>query len=315
MRILITGSSGFIGGSFGHFAAAAGHEILGLDRRGQSPEDWAGDYLQVDVSQTDLSPIIRDFAPHALFHAAGTASVGASFQLPIEDLRVAILTWSNTLDGVRRSGQKPVILFPSSAAVYGNPLKLPVCEGQAIAPISPYGFHKAACELVAREFSECFGLQIIACRLFSVFGRAQRRLLIWELYQQLVGSGSTIWLQGTGNESRDYLSIDDVCSVLLHLSSNPPIKRKCGRLLVVNVARGEETQILNLAEQLRRLLNLDKTIRCEGLERPGDPKRWCADVTLLHTLHPFWQPQPLGVSLAQCLTVWDKEREFGSHGF
>jgi UDP-glucose 4-epimerase len=251
-----------------------------------------------------------------LFHAAGSASVGASFQSPLEDLQTAILTWSNTLEGVRRSGHKPLILFPSSAAVYGEPINLPVSEEHAIAPISPYGFHKAACELVAHEYSECFGLQIIACRLFSVFGPGQRRLLIWELYQQLVGPDSTVWLQGTGKESRDYLCIDDLCSVLLHLSSNSLIKSKCGRYLVINIARGEETEVLKLAERLCSLLDLNKTIRCEGLERSGDPKRWCADVSLLRTLHPSWQPQPLDISVAQCLGSWEKERKVGRpHGF
>jgi len=261
--------------------------------------------------------IIRDFMPDVLLHAAGPASVSLSLAAPIEDLQAGVLTWANTLESVRRSKLQPLILFPSSAAVYGNPTKLPVCEDAVIAPISPYGFHKAACELLAREYSECFDLDIIVCRLFSVFGVAQRRLLISELYQQLSGPDATVWLQGSGTESRDYLDIDDVAAVLFRLVDNRLRMRKKslynGRYLVVNVASGEEINALDLAKQLRNLVAPAKMIRCRDTNRPGDPGRWCADISLLRSLIPSWRPKPFSVALSQCVAMWQKERAFSSY--
>src|SRR5262249_32252336 len=121
MRILITGSNGFVGRSIGRFGAHAGYEVLGGDLTTVAGGGWPGRYLQADGAQGDLSELIRSFVPDVLFHAAGTASVAASLAAPLEDLRGAVLTWASTLESVRRAGVKPLLVFPSSAAVYGNP--------------------------------------------------------------------------------------------------------------------------------------------------------------------------------------------------
>ena len=304
MKILITGSRGFVGSSLGRMAARAGHHLLGISLSSQAERDWVGKHLRADVSCADLAPVIREFKPDAVFHAVGPASVAASFNSPMEDFRIALLTWSHLLDCVRRSGQRPLIFFPSSAAVYGNPSKLPVNEQGIIAPISPYGFHKVACELIGREYAECFGLDPVICRFFSIFGAAQRRLIVWELYKQLQATESTVWLEGTGRESRDYLDIHDVGNTFLQLAAKLSHHRTHGSYLTVNIARGEETQILKLAQSLRGMVAPKKKIRCRGTERPGDPFRWCADISLLRSLLPQWHPDPLLQSLAQCVSAW-----------
>jgi UDP-glucose 4-epimerase len=312
MRLLVTGSNGFLGSSLGQLAIRDGCEVLGIGRSSQPIPVWAGRYFQQDVAHSDLRAVIDDFAPDVVLHAAGAASVGLSFATPLDDLRGAILTWANILDALRRSGQRPIVIFPSSAAVYGNPTKLPVGEENAIAPISPYGFHKAACELLGREYAECFGLDIIVCRLFSVFGVAQRRLLIWELYQQLVGS-DTVWLQGSGTESRDYLAIDDIWTAVFHLIENSGHAAGKGHYLVLNVARGEEVMVRDVAQELRTLIAPDKSIHCHGIERPGDPQRWCADLSRLHSLIPDWRPKPFSLALSQCVAAWQEERKVPSY--
>jgi UDP-glucose 4-epimerase len=304
MRLLITGSRGFLGGSVGRLAARAGHDLLGVSLSSQPERDWIGKHLRADVSCADLAPVIRQFKPDVIFHAVGPASVGASFDTPMEDLRIALVTWSRLLDCVRASGRQPLIFFPSSAAVYGNPVKLPVNEHGVIAPISPYGFHKAACELVAREYAECFGLNVVVCRFFSVFGAAQRRLVVWELFHQLVSAQPTVWLEGTGRESRDYLEIQDVGEALLQLAALYRRPAREGRCLTVNIARGEETKILNLARTMRDMVAPKKDIRSRGAHRRGDPERWCADISLLESLLPKWRVRPLTDSLTRCLAAW-----------
>src|SRR5438067_383664 len=217
MKIAITGSRGFIGGSFARFAAKDGHELLGISRSSQPEHDWPGAHFHADTQHADLAPVLRTFQPDIFLHAAGAASVADSLADPLEDLRASALTFANALEGIRRADISPVIILPSSAAVYGNPASLPVSEDAPVAPISPYGFHKAACELLARESTECSGLRVLVCRLFSVFGERQRRLLVWEIFQQLAKSGEGVELQGLGTETRDFLHVDDVSSAFLGL--------------------------------------------------------------------------------------------------
>jgi UDP-glucose 4-epimerase len=264
--------------------------------------------VQFDVSHPGLVATIRDFAPDVIWHTAGPASVSRSCEAPLDDLKAGLLPWANTLDCVRRARLRPLVIFPSSAAVYGEPASVPVQESARIAPISPYGFHKVACEALAREYADCFGLNVVICRLFSTLGAAQKRLLIWELYEQLIGPESTVWLQGSGTESRDYLGIDDIWSVLAELMQMKVPRKNAGELSVINIASGTETRVLNVAQQLRDLIAPTKAIRCRDIVLEGDPHRWRADVSRLRSLLPEWQPQPLSSALEDCVATWQKEQ-------
>ena len=300
MKILITGSRGFVGDSFGRFAAAAGHEVLGVSRSSQPDPGWPGRHVQADAASTDLAPIIRDFAPDLLLQAAGSASVAASIADPIGDFRATAVTLTNVLDGVRRSGCEPLVVFPSSAAVYGNPATLPVAEDAVCAPISPYGFHKMACEILTREYAACFGVATVVCRLFSVFGPRQRRLLVSELYEQFAGAADTVQLQGTGNETRDFLHVDDLSRAVLLLAPAAP-RRAC---TILNIAAGVETPVVALAENIRALVAPEKKITARGIARPGDPARWCAETRRLRALIPEWKPQTLAAGLEATIREW-----------
>jgi UDP-glucose 4-epimerase len=201
------------------------------------------------------------------------------------------------------------VLFPSSAAVYGQPEILPTAENGAVAPISPYGFHKAACELLALEYSRCFGLDTIVCRFFSLLGGSQQRLLAWELYKQLTGPRSVVWADGKGTESRDYLDVNDATSAVLQLLDKQLQARNeksqtDGHRLVINIASGQETNVLHLAEQLRELVAPEKRICWRGNKRRGAPERWCADIGLVRSLIPNWKSKPLSVALSECVTAW-----------
>jgi UDP-glucose 4-epimerase len=141
---------------------------------------------------SDLAPIINGFQLDLVVHCAGSASVRASFSSPLDDLRANVLTLANTLDAVRRSEVRPLVIFPSSAAVYGNPVNLPIREDDPCRPKSPYGFHKLAAENVVHEYITCHDVRVIICRIFSLIGERQRRLLLWDLYQQFVSESGKV---------------------------------------------------------------------------------------------------------------------------
>ena len=222
---------------------------------------------------------------------------------PLGDFRATASTLMNVLESIRRSGREPLLVFPSSAAVYGNPRHLPVPEEAPLDPISPYGFHKSACEMLAREYAQCFGLSIVVCRLFSLFGEWQRRLLVWEIFHQLAGTTPAVELQGTGTESRDFLAVDDLSRAILALHPAAP-RQAC---TILNVASGRETPILDLAELMRARIAPAKDIVCRGVARPGDPFRWVADIRRLQSLAPAWEPQELAPALEAVMEQWQRD--------
>ncbi len=304
MRWLITGARGFLGGSVARYAAARGDEVLAVTRgpapRGSDSMAWAE-----ARTAPELAAICATFAPDAVLHAAGTASVAASLADPRADFAGSVETWATLLEAVRVSGRRPAVILPSSAAVYGDPAALPVGEDAAAAPVSPYGFHKVSAELLGREYAACFGIDVTVARLFSVFGPAQRRLLVWDLYERLSRAGGAAWVEGTGAETRDFLHVDDVSRALLGLVA----KRRVGPgdATIVNVASGRETSVLELAAMVKTALGSDASVERRGLERPGDPRRWQADVTRLRGLLGEWSPEPLEAAIGSCVARWRAE--------
>lgn len=278
---------------------ARGHQVLGLSRASQPAPDWSGQHMRADVGSDDLSGLLKEFRADIVVHAAGSASVADSIKDPVSDFRATAMTFMNVLEGVRRSGTEPVVLQVSSAAIYGNPESLPVAEDAAAAPISPYGHHKLFCEMLAKEYAQCYGITSVVCRIFSLFGPLQRRLLVWELYRQFAGPNSRVELQGTGDETRDFLHVDDLSDALLRLAKVAPRHTAAA----LNVASGVETTTRGLAEEIGEVLGAKKEIFCRGQARPGDPARWCADTSKLKSLLGEWHP--IGLREALLLTVRD----------
>jgi UDP-glucose 4-epimerase len=305
MRVLITGARGFVGSSLAENAVRKGYEVLGIGRSAQPPPDWYGNYAWADVALTDLAPIINGFEPDLVVHCAGSASVMSSLASPLDDLRATVLTLANMLDGIRRSKLRPVLVFPSSAAVYGNPAHLPVREDEPCRPISPYGFHKVAAEMLVHEYRTCYSLPAVICRIFSLLGERQRRLLLWDLYQQFVGPAAEVVIQGTGDESRDFIHIDELGDTLLEFRRQ--VESLPAENCIVNVASGVETRIKTVALLVKEILGSNKPLVFSGKERIGDPIRWVADRTKLDGLRTEIRVPELSISVEKVIRRWQRD--------
>src|SRR5258707_1980806 len=303
MRLLITGARGFVGSSLAEYAAGRGHEILGIGRTAQAPPDWFGSYAWADVALSDLAPIINGFRPDLMVHCAGSASVAASFTSPLDDLRANVLTLANTLDAVRRSEVCPLVIFPSSAAVYGNPVKLPIREDDPCRPISPYGFHKLAAENLVHEYVACHDMRVIICRIFSLIGQRQRRLLLWDLYRQFVDGSDEVVVQGTGEETRDFIHVDQLCDTFLQLRESSTLA-SCD-MLTINVASGSETSVGAMASSVKKILGSDKRVIFLGKQRLGDPNRWVADCSRMSAMQVPQKFSELSTAIEQVVERWN----------
>ncbi len=296
LKIAITGASGFLGRVMARESEERGHEVLRLSRRAADAVvavDW-------DQSPEILAGQLRGFAPDCVIHCAGSASVAASLEAPHLDLQASVGTWTHLLEALRFSGVNPLVLFPSSAAVYGNPDKLPVDERAALQPISPYGRHKKIAESLAEEYRARFGLNVVVLRLFSVFGPTQKRLLVRELFEKHTGGPGAVEIGGSGQETRDFLSEWCVADAMLQLSSQP----KTTGEWVFNLASGVERSIMEVACEMRTITQSGKEIICLQQARPGDPARWHADTQRIRLRLPGWSPLPFDVALQRTVADW-----------
>ena len=306
MTVLITGASGFVGTIVAKEASRRGYAVHGCGRSSSPPASFADLWHSVawEQSSVPLLKIIECVKPEIIVHAAGSASVAGSLKAPLQDLQASLGSWSLLLEAVRLSGQKPTLVFPSSAAVYGNPTTLPVTETAECKPVSPYGWHKLLCEGLAHAHANAFDASIVIARLFSVFGRHQRRLLMFELFDRLRSDDGPLKIMGTGSETRDFLGEETVAAALLDLAlakANLPVS---GEALIVNVASGNEVSTLQMAQALTQQCAAGREIVCCGQPRPGDPLRWCADVTRLKILLPSLRMPSLHESLQQAIQGW-----------
>lgn len=275
MKILILGSEGFIG----HHLVAAfvkkGYEVEGCDLTEYFSPGYT--YHKVSILSPDFDSIFTSEPFDVCINASGSGNVGFSIQHPQSDFEVNTNAVAKALDTIRKHQPSCRFLHISSAAVYGSPVSLPVTESAALAPLSPYGYHKQMSEMLCEEYYKIFGLFIAVIRPFSVFGNGLKKQLFWDICQKLQQS-STVSLFGTGHETRDFIHISDFISVIDIIVHKSPFKFD-----IYNAATGTSTSIKKVAEIVEKNI-AGKKITFSGEVKKGDPAQWQADISALINL-------------------------------
>ena len=288
MKIIIIGSEGFIGSScVRHFLRNKANDIVCCDLldeefiSGSRPEGI--DYIRLKGKVTDTSNMFENVFGDAIrydvcINAAGSADVQRSFVQPDKDFEMNVLLIHRLLEAIRKHQPKCKLVNFSSAAVYGNAKELPISEDSPLEPCSPYGGHKRISELMLSNYSRMFKIGTCSLRVFSAYGPGQKKLLFWDIYQKSK-QDSKIRLYGTGDESRDYIYIDDLCSAIEIVISKAEF---CGE--AINVATGKESRIREVAQNFVRLLPDKHEVVFSSEKRVGDPSRWKADISKLKSM-------------------------------
>ena len=279
-KVFITGVAGFLGSHMARHFSARGYEVSGVDAvpEKRAPMDALQTYYERQLPGSDLGDLVRDVAPDFCIHCAGMASVPASFENPAADFAAGpVLTW-HLLDALCRKAPKCRTLFLSSAAVYGNPRAIPVREDVELAPISPYGYHKLLSCQICREFAQLQGMQIAIARIFSAYGPGLRKQVVWDLSREALLRGGIV-AQGTGQESRDFIHVDDICrGAEIVLASGDMAAG------IYNFGSGTETTIGDLAKLICANAGAGCSVKFDGRVPRGTPLRWRADISKLRSL-------------------------------
>jgi dTDP-glucose 4,6-dehydratase/UDP-glucose 4-epimerase len=210
-------------------------------------------------------------------NASGSANVQFSFENPQLDYRLNTANVYYILDAIRQYNPSCKFINLSSAAVYGNSITLPINETAELAPISPYGRHKAYSENICREFFEVFNVETVSLRIFSAYGDGLRKQLLWDVVEKIKNSSyGEIELFGTGRETRDYIYISDLIRAIDCIISYGQFYAQ-----PVNIASGIESTVSDVATIIAKKLGADVRIKFGNQQKAGDPLNWRADITAL----------------------------------
>lgn len=273
MKILVIGSGGFIGKHVvSYFHSRSGYNVSTADIVGGS-----GSHFLLNAVDTSFEEIFRHHHFDVCINCSGAANVQASFEDRETDYRLNVTNVELILAAINKNGANCKFINLSSAAVYGNPQRLPIQESDNVAPLSPYGEHKYKAEQICKEYSKDFGIGTVSLRIFSAYGEGLRKQLFWDLYNKLLnGAGKQVTLYGTGNESRDFIHGSDIAVAIACILANASFKGE-----VINVASGSEKTIREVSYLFEKVLGVNTEICFSGEQKIGDPVNWCADISLL----------------------------------
>jgi UDP-glucose-4-epimerase GalE len=171
IKVFVTGATGYIGSHVCKKLKEDGYEVIGLDRvRREHTLQYMDQFIEADYhSQTCIDALVQH-APQAVIHLAGTSLVGPSVSDPGEYYTNNVAKTAALLNAIRFLEHMPVVVFSSSAAVYGAPEKDLIHENDPYSPLSPYGQSKAMIEIMLTDFFKAYGMCSASLRYFNACG-------------------------------------------------------------------------------------------------------------------------------------------------
>lgn len=279
MKFLITGAAGFLGSALANRLARLGHQVRGLDDlstgdpQALSPEVH---FTRGDVNdRPKLWTLLQDI--DCVYHLAARVSVPESVLYPRDYNTVNVGGTVTLMEAMRDVGVRRVVLA-SSGAVYGDQQKQPMREDAVPNPRSPYAVSKLAAEYYVRTIGSLWGIETVSLRIFNAYGPGQHippsHAPVIPLFLRQSIQNGTLVLHGEGNQTRDYVYVEDVVDAMAAAATASGIDR-----LVINIGSGQETSVREL---VRRIVEVTGG-RPEVVNNPkgaGGVARMCADIGL-----------------------------------
>ncbi len=279
MRFLITGAAGFLGAPLANSLNADGHRVVGLDDLSTGDPDRLSPDVHLvrgDINdRPKLWSLLQDV--DCVYHLAARGIVPESMLYPREYNHVNVGGTVTLMEAMRDVGVKRVI-FSSSGTIYGNQRNQPLKERCRPNPRSPYAVSKLSAEYYIRTIGDLWGIETVCLRVFNAYGPMQplppsHAPVIPYCFRQAVENG-TIVVHGSGNQTRDYVYIDDVVNAMKAASYAEKINR-----LIMNVGSGVETSVHEIIKTVIETTGMKPEIVINKSHDSG-PSRMCADISL-----------------------------------
>ncbi len=306
MKVLVTGSAGFVGFHLAQRLLTEGHQITGLDGftdyyemrlkrlRHETLSALPG-FTPIEAKLEDKQAVFDAFRvadPELVLHMGAQAGVRYSIDNPSAYADSNLVGTLNVLEAARAMPPRH-LMFASSSSVYGMAQGPSRETDPADRPVSLYAASKRAGEVMTHSYAHLFGLPITCLRYFTVYGPWGRPDMALMLFARAIAAGNPIKLFGQGQMQRDFTYIDDVVEAVLRLSADAPVKgRSVGEgdsisaiapWRVVNIAGGHPVPLARFVAAIEASLGRKAVVEMLPMQ-PGDVSSTNADVRLLRAL-------------------------------
>ena len=322
MKILITGTAGFIGFHLAEKLLSKGHSVVGIDQMNDyydinlkydrlkysgidvDKELEAGvnsskfkNYKFYKCSLEDKKSIYTIFEkqrPNAVCNLAAQAGVRYSLENPDAYINSNIIGFQNILEACKKYGIKN-FSYASSSSVYGGNEDLPFSEKDNVDnPISLYAATKKSNELVAFTYSHLFKISTTGLRFFTVYGPWGRPDMALFLFVKALTTGNSIDVFNHGNMIRDFTFIDDIIEGVVKVIENPAkvpknkskVNPTCAPYEIYNIGNNNPVKLMDFIKSIEKKLDKKFIINLKDLQ-PGDVPVTYANVDKLKTAFNF----------------------------
>lgn len=305
MKILVVGGAGYIGSHMVKHLSTLGSTVIVLDDLSAGYRDAVVDGIELVVgSAADAGLLNNLFCRHhfdAVLHFASFIQVGESVIEPAKYYANNVTATLTLLDAMRAASVMRFI-FSSTAAVYGDPVYVPIDEAHPKSPINPYGRSKWMVEQMLEDFDRAYGLKSVCLRYFNAAGADPGGLLgerhepethlIPLVMQAASGRRKAITVFGRDYDTpdgtciRDYIHVSDLVNA--HALALDYLQQG-GESAAFNLGNGNGFSVQEVIETARRVTGRDIPL-ADAPRRPGDPPRLVADASKARSVLG-WKPR------------------------
>ncbi|MBI3772225.1 MAG: NAD-dependent epimerase [Gammaproteobacteria bacterium] len=303
MKVLITGTAGFIGSTLSHYLLNRGDEVIGLDN--------LNDYYDVNLKKTRLARLtsrqgftdirldledrqgvaglFAKYKPQRVVHLAAQAGVRYSLQNPHAYIDSNIIGTMNILEGCRHNSVEHLV-YASSSSVYGANTQMPFSVHDNIDhPVSLYAATKKANELMAHTYSHLYRLPTTGLRFFTVYGPWGRPDMALFLFTKAILEGKPIDVFNYGKCQRDFTYIDDIVEGVVRTldkipepnpdwnGDHPDPSTSLAPYRIYNIGNNQPVELLRFIEIIEECLGMKAQKNLMPLQ-PGDVPATYANV-------------------------------------
>jgi len=304
MRVLVVGGAGYIGSHMVKSLVEAGHATTVFDSLVTGHRDAVhpkAEFVFGDLADRPLLDRLLADGFDGVMHFASFIQVGESVSKPAKYYRNNLYNSLNLLDALAAAGGGRLI-FSSTAAIFGDPLRIPIDETHPCTPINPYGRTKWMFEQALADLGETCGIASICLRYFNAAGATPdgslgerhdpETHLIPLVLQAAARKRPAIEIYGDDYDTpdgtciRDYVHVDDLCAAHLLALDHLVAGKKS---TAFNLGNGQGFSVREVIDTAERVTG--RNVPCHtGQRRPGDPPRLVANPSRA-TSELGWQPQ------------------------